>query len=174
MVSDAQLVKAVLAGDKAAFATLVERYENPARAIALNVLGCHHSAQDAAQEAFIKAYQNLATLRKPKAFGPWLLRITQRAALLAVKHTPREIIVKDFASETGHRGDGRLDKQANSLLGLVARLPEAEKQVIMLHYFGSYSVRAIADIRGKSVGTITKQLSLAHRNLRRMLKDTKL
>ena len=56
MRTDAELVNAVLNGEKQAFAILVKRYERPVRAVALDVLGDFHSATDTAQDAFVKAY----------------------------------------------------------------------------------------------------------------------
>jgi RNA polymerase sigma-70 factor (ECF subfamily) len=67
--TDAELVNAVLDGEKQTFAVLVKRYERPVRAEALDVLGDYHSASDVSQEAFVKAYEQLAGLRKPNAFG---------------------------------------------------------------------------------------------------------
>jgi len=66
--TDAELVNVVLDGEKQAFAILVKRYERPVRAVALNVLGDYHSAADVSQDAFVKAYEQLAGLRKPEAF----------------------------------------------------------------------------------------------------------
>jgi len=73
--SDAEIVNAVLNGYKDAFAVLVKRYERPVRAVAMNVLGDYHSAADVSQDAFVKAYRELPRLRKPAAFGPWLMKI---------------------------------------------------------------------------------------------------
>ena len=70
MRSDAEITRMTLNGEKEAFAVLVERYERPVRAVALmNVLGDYHRAADAAQDAFVKAYEKLPGLRKPSSFG---------------------------------------------------------------------------------------------------------
>ena len=57
------------------------------------------------------------------------------------------------------------------LLGAVAGLPESEKQVVMLRYFAGHTVKEAAEIVGRSVGTVTKQLSRARKRLRAMLKE---
>jgi len=59
---DAELVKAALDGERDAFAVLVKRYERPVRAVAMNVLGDHTSAQDVTQDAFVRAFENLPAL----------------------------------------------------------------------------------------------------------------
>ena len=82
MNSDAELVKGALAGQKEAFGVLAERYAKAARAVALNVCRDGHVASDICQDSLLKAYRRLATLRKPARFGPWLMQITRRCALV--------------------------------------------------------------------------------------------
>ena len=68
--------------------------------------------------------------------------------------------------------DGRLDEDNEVLLAAVVKLPEAEKQVVMLRYFAGHSVSEVAGALGKNIGTITKQLSRAHKRLRKILKES--
>lgn len=169
MRTDAELVRAVIKGEKQAFAVLVKRYEKPVRAIALNVLDDPHLAADVSQEAFVKAYEHLAGLRSPRAFGPWLLKITRRCALHTARRRPNEVQL-----ETGMAGNledcnGRLGEDKQRLLSAIVRLPKAEQQVVMLRYFSDQSVIDVADILDRSVGTVTKQLSRARLRLRTML-----
>ena len=174
MQSDAEITKLVLNGEKEAFAVLVERYERPVRAVALNVLGDYHRAADASQDAFVKAYAKLPALRKPAAFGPWLMQITRRCALDLARRTPKESrLDPDIAAEIESRNVG-LDRNTLSLLAAVAKLPKAEQQVVMLRYLGANSVKEVARIVGRSVGTVTKQLSRAHNRLRKILKEAEL
>jgi RNA polymerase sigma-70 factor (ECF subfamily) len=168
------LVNAVLNGQKQAFAALVTRYERSVRAAAMGVLGNHESVRDTAQEAFVKAYENLAHLRRPGAFGPWLMKITRRCALNMAGQKPREAALEPTNISGAESTDGRLDEQKQSLLAAVIRLPEGEKQVVMLRYFSGHTVKEVAAILGRSVGTVTKQLSRAHRRLRNILKEAEL
>ena len=180
MQTDAELVKAVLNGEKHVFAELVRRYEQPVRAVALNVLGDYHSATDVSQDAFVRAYERLAGLRKPEAFGPWLMKITRRCALdsarrlVSAKRFAEAGRLKETRLETKFAAaienpDGRLDEDKQRLLAAVVKLPGSEKQVVMLRYFGDNSVNDVANLLGRSVGTVTKQLSRAHRRLRKIL-----
>ena len=167
--SDGELIHAVLGGDRKAFAILVQRYEPSVRAAALSVLRDGHLAQDAAQDAFVKAYENLGRLRRAGAFGPWLLKIARRCALDMVRdHREAALPDDDIAAA---RPAGLLDEDKELLLAAVLELRESERQVVTLRYFGGYSVKEIADIVGRSVGTVTKQLSRAHRRLRVLLKE---
>jgi hypothetical protein len=106
--SDAELVNAVLNGDKEAFAMLVKRYERPVRAAALDVLGDYHSATDVSQDAFVTAYENLSGLRKPLAFGPWLMKITRRCALDYVRRRQKEAPQRPAVAAAIVNPDGRL------------------------------------------------------------------
>jgi len=170
--TDAELVNAVLDGNKQAFAVLVKRYERPVRAVALDVLGDYHLAADISQEAFVKAYQQLAGLRKPEAFGAWLMKITRRSALDSFRLRPKETQQVPKTATTTESPDGQLDEGKQRLLAAVVKLPRSEKQVVMLRYFSENSVKDVAKIAGRSVGTVTKQLSRAHKRLRKILSET--
>jgi len=177
--TDAELVNDVLEGEKQAFAILVKRYERPVRAVALDVLGDFHSATDTAQDAFVKAYQELGRLRKPEAFGPWLMKIAQRCALDSARRKPKEAqletkiaaAVENPNSQSLDFARDGLDEEKQRLLAAVIKLPKSEKQVVMLRYFGSHSVKDVAEIVGRSVGTVTKQISRAHKRLRNILQE---
>ncbi len=71
MEDDAVLVRRVLSGETEAYAELVRRHERALVAVAGAILGELHGAQDAAQAAFLIAYQRLGALRNSDAFGQW-------------------------------------------------------------------------------------------------------
>ncbi|MHC4727641.1 MAG: RNA polymerase sigma factor [Planctomycetota bacterium] len=169
MQTDAELVKAVLNGEKHVFAELVRRYERPVRGIALDVLGDYHSAADVSQDAFVKAYELLGGLRKPEAFGPWLMKITRRCALDSVRRRPKETRLETKITSAIEKPNGQLDEDKQRLLAAVVKLPKTEKQVVMLRYFGDNSVNNVAEILDRSTGTVTKQLSRARAHLRKIL-----
>ena len=165
--SDGELIHAVLGGDRKAFAILVHRYEPSVRAAAMSVLRDAHLAQDAAQDAFVKAYENLGRLRRVGAFGPWLLQIARRCALnMARKKREGSWPDQDIVAAPS---TGLLDEEKEQLLAAVLKLGESERQAVMLRYFGGYSATEVAEIVGRSVGTVTKQLSRAHGHLRVLL-----
>lgn len=172
MQTDAELVKTVLNGNKNSYEVLVKRYERSIRAVALGILRDYHSASDVSQDAFIKAFENLAGLRKPDAFGPWLMKIAHRYALNAAGNKPENRPEDLQIGITTENPGDRLNEDKQVLLAAVVRLPKAEKQVVMLRYFGQNSVKDVAEIVGRSIGTVTKQLSRAHKRLRKMLSET--
>jgi RNA polymerase sigma factor (sigma-70 family) len=171
--SDAELIESVLAGREQAFELLIRRYERSVRATALHVVKDRHLVCDIAQESFLRAYRQLGRLHRPAAFGAWLLRITHRCALDALRRRRNEApleLDESFAPVLESR-DGQLEEDKQELLAAVMQLPAAERQVVMLRYFGDHTVKEVADIAGRSVGTVTKQLSRAHRRLRNMVEE---
>jgi RNA polymerase sigma factor (sigma-70 family) len=164
------LVAAAVAGQAHAFELLVKRYERTVRATATDVVKDRHLASDVAQEAFLKAYQGLAALRRPGAFGPWLMQIARRCALDAARRRRHQAcLAQNMAGAASH--NGRLAADQQELLAAVMQLPVGQRQAVMLRYFGCHTVKEVADISGRSVGTVTKQLSRAHRRLRTILKE---
>ena len=81
MESDAALVEQVMKGQREAYSRLVKRYERAAKATARSIVKDHHRAEDIAQVAFVGAFQKLAMLRRPGAFGPWLMKIVRRESI---------------------------------------------------------------------------------------------
>ncbi|MEJ2701172.1 MAG: sigma-70 family RNA polymerase sigma factor [Sedimentisphaerales bacterium] len=167
--TDAELVRAVIHGEKQVFAALVKRYEKPVHAVALDILGDHHLAADVSQDAFVKAYEHLRGLRKPQAFGPWLMKITRRRALHLARGRSKEVPIETGMAEEVKDCDGRLDENKQRLLSAIVKLPKAEQQVVMLRYFSDKTVNDVARILDRSVGTVTKQLSRARLRLRAIL-----
>ena len=74
------LVARASRGDQAAFSALVEHYQHEVYTAAYLLLGNAQDAEDAAQEAFLRAYRGLARYRGEAAFGTWLFRVAVRAA----------------------------------------------------------------------------------------------
>ena len=172
--SDAELVQEVLAGNKEAFALLVRRYERSVRAVAMSIVKKPNIADDIAQEAFVRSWKQLPQLRNPKVLGPWLMKITARCAIDSLKKQPSLKYSDSLDSLAAHEKNGQLDEKNQHLLETIQRLPKPERQVVMLRYFGPYSVRDLASVVGRSVGTVTKQLSRAHKRLRSRLQELEL
>src|SRR5258707_14964321 len=79
--TDGQLVVRANDGDRKAFDELIVRYQRQAVAVSYRLLGNSQDALEVTQDAFLKAFTNLATLQKPEAFGGWLMRIVSNLSL---------------------------------------------------------------------------------------------
>jgi RNA polymerase sigma-70 factor (ECF subfamily) len=172
MPSTEELVKAAQAGKNAAFAELVRRYERAAIVTAYSVLGDFHSAQDAAQEAFVIAYQKLGKLRDAASFGPWLLKIARHRAVRLKHGRKAETAGMDCIGSTATQ-PGDWMQPYREVVRQIARLPEHEQIVTVMRYVDGRSVKDIADLTGRPVGTITKQLSRAIERLRNWLVEVR-
>jgi RNA polymerase sigma-70 factor (ECF subfamily) len=172
MPSTAELVKASQAGEKAAFAELVRRYERAAIVTAYSVLCDFHSAQDAVQEAFVIAYQKLSGLRDPASFGPWLLRIARHRALRLKRGRKAEPAGMDCIESTAMQ-PGDWMQPYREVARHIARLPEHERIITVMRYVDGRSVKDIAELTGRPLGTITKQISRAIERLRNWLVEVR-
>jgi RNA polymerase sigma-70 factor (ECF subfamily) len=144
MPSTQDLVDSAKAGEKSAFGQLVRLYERAAIIIAYSILHDYHTAQDVSQDAFLNAYANLHQLRDPSAFGPWILQIVRRNALLAKSAVRPEPIVADVVVP----GPGQTKdwiQEYDGVIEQLARLPEHERMVVVLRYVEGHSVQEIAD-----------------------------
>jgi RNA polymerase sigma-70 factor (ECF subfamily) len=168
--SDAELVAAVLRGDRVSFETLVERYQRAVMGTALAVLGDFHAAQDAAQDAFIVAYGKLGTLRNRASFAPWILRLARRRAveLSRQQSKRRQGTIQPNLADVP---DGRLEEADGVVFAAVDCLPRRQRQAILLHYCDGLSVQETATAMGIAVGTVTKCLSRAYARLRQILAE---
>jgi RNA polymerase sigma-70 factor, ECF subfamily len=162
---DAVLVARTLSGDADAYGLLARRYERPVRADCYSVLKDWHAAQDAAQEAFLNAYANLGSLGHPERFGPWLFSIAHRCAIRLSKPGSRPQPLH-LVAEPAYLPSPT--SRVEDVLYLVAELPDQERAVVLLRYVEGHDVAGIAAIRGSPVGTITKQLSRAHKRLEKL------
>ncbi|SIO40388.1 RNA polymerase sigma factor, sigma-70 family [Singulisphaera sp. GP187] len=139
MQTDAEIVLAVLRGDREAFAALVARHERAVWATAWRILRDNHTAADAGQEAFLQAFHRLGDLRRPEQFGVWLLRIARRESLRLARRRARD--PSRSLDESGteppqehNRANGpatRLSADSEDLLAAVTRLPEHERLVVV-------------------------------------------
>ncbi|MDE0011286.1 MAG: sigma-70 family RNA polymerase sigma factor, partial [Candidatus Poribacteria bacterium] len=103
---DVQLIHAVLSGDDSAFDTLIKKYQKSVHALAWRKIGDFHYAEEITQDTFLRAYENLSTLRNPSQFFGWLYVIANRLCLnwlreqkpakhlQSLEDTPMEEVVK--------------------------------------------------------------------------------
>ena len=165
---DADLIAAVLGGDRGAFDGLVRRYDRSARATCYSVLRDWHLARDAAQDGFVAAYTNLRLLRRPDSFGPWLLTIMRHRAT-RVARGERKLAPLHLVADVAAMPSA--DPDVDALIAAVAALPEHERATVMLRYFDGHDVSVIASMSGLPLTTVKKRLTRAHDRLRKVLKQ---
>lgn len=187
-MTDAELVKHSLAGNTGAFETLITRWSLRVLAYAQGLVTCRSTAEDIAQESFLRAFRNLPRLENPDKFGSWLLSITHRLVLDSRKARRNTIESVDFKSDTGiptQEWQFRLGESANGfasdaaqrseqcadLMSHVHALPEELRQVIIIYYFDKVTYAEIATMLGVSKATVNARLTKARALLRERMTE---
>jgi len=173
-IPDSVILAQVRQGDVQAYGQLIARYEQTIFAAVLCVMRDRHEAEDVTQEVFAQGYLKLQTLRDDSRLVHWLAKIARREASRASrrKRRTRDLAIRSAIEPTAAGCDRRLlDEDKEQVLWHVQQLPAHERIVVGLRYFDGHSVRQIAEMTGRPVGTITKQLSRAVERLRRVIES---
>lgn len=181
---DAALIRRCQAGDLAAFEPLVEKYRQRVWRLAYQVVRDREEAWDVSQEAFIRAYQSLASFRGQSAFYTWLFRIVvnlatdrvrQRAARGRAFGTERvpenewDGVLPDEATASPDDEAARREQRRRIARALDA-LPPHFRTIIMLSDVEGLSYREIAEVLNIPLGTVMSRLHNARKRLRGLLK----
>ncbi len=166
------LVRAVQAGDERAYGELVERYLDPAFALAVSILRDEHDAEDGVQAAFIRALERIDHLRPGSPFGPWFYRVLRSTCL----HLRRreELRAHDPVPPSASGGtdpERELERtRARERVGrALEELPEMQRMAVMLYDIEGYDHAEIAEILGIARGTSRAHLHHGRKALRRAL-----
>jgi RNA polymerase sigma-70 factor (ECF subfamily) len=167
-----ELVGDALAGDRSAFACLLERETASAYRAALAILRSREEARDVVQEASIRAWQELPRLRHADAWPAWFRRITVRQALderRHARHTRESQLIADTWPDAA-------DPTANSdetiaLLAGFSRLRPEDRAVLALRFHLDLTVPDVAETLGIRVGTAKARIHRAIAKLRAELRD---
>ena len=176
---DVVLIQFALAGDEAAFASLVRKYQKQVHAYASRKTGDFHIAEDITQETFLEAYQNLKNLRDPLKFSAWLLGITNHLCIAWFRknRSTSELLREHHIIKTDTDTYSRyvalqnerdiVEAQRELAQKLLSKLKEGDRQVITLHYFEEMTSAEISNYLGISQNTIKSRLRRAKQRLRK-------
>jgi RNA polymerase sigma factor (sigma-70 family) len=173
-LDDAGFVERARRGDVDAYQQLVQRYQGLAHRVAFLVTRDSAEAEDAAQEAFVKAYYALDRFRAGASFRPWLLKIVTNEARNRVRSGGRRAGLVLRAAEERPSGDAApspevvaLDAERKRvLLEAIETLPEMDRLVVMYRYWLELSEAEMATALGCAKGTVKSRLSRAIGRLR--------
>jgi RNA polymerase sigma factor (sigma-70 family) len=164
---DASLAGAARAGDRAAFATLIERHRPLLVASCRRMLGPGDLPEEAAQEAVIQAMLGLAGLRDPARFSAWLVGIGLNVCRHLVRRRPAVAWAPEMAADPQELAEAA--ELVARVRDAVAALPAGQRRAVTLFYLAGLSQREVAAALGIDVGAVKGRLHKARRSLRSRL-----
>jgi RNA polymerase sigma-70 factor, ECF subfamily len=166
-----QLIEQAVAGDERAFAELVTRYQTAVYNLAYRMLGDAGEAEDAAQEVFLRIYRRLATYDADHRFSTWVLSIASHYCIDLLRRkrpwlVPLENISNWMRARTrGPEAAALAVEQQDIVRGLLAKLPEHYRLVLLLRYWHDLGYEEIAQVVDLPVSTIKARLHRARNAL---------
>jgi RNA polymerase sigma-70 factor (ECF subfamily) len=170
--TEAKWIADAKSGDKDAFAKLVEKYQKPVYSVCYRMLGTPTAAEDAAQEAFIRAYQALDRYDSKRPFATWLLSIAsnysidqlrkRRVTILSMDNEKHAWLAPPAQEPTPERAALEREKQ-QQILSLLGELSELDRAAVILQYWHDYSYEEIAETLDLSSSAVKSRLFRARR-----------
>jgi RNA polymerase sigma-70 factor (ECF subfamily) len=177
-MTDTQLAALSQQGNREAFGVLAGRWDGPLYGFLRRVLGDDELARDACQEALLRAFVKLPSLREPAAFKTWLHTI----ALNLCRDRGRSGVLRELAldhaladeppsSDATPFDQAQHDNLSTVLHRVLARLPIEQRSAIVLREFEGFTAREIATMTGVPAATIRSRIFYGLKALRKMLPE---
>lgn len=176
---DRRFIEQAASGDRRAFGELVTRYQRRLFRFVFMLLKSKDGADDIVQDAFVNAWQALATFESDKPFYPWLSTIARNLALNRLKREARQTQASEMEDEFEKIPDRALnpldkliEKENDRVLArAVMSLPEQYRTVFVLRMIEKMPYEKIAEQLNISPGTVDSRLHRARAKLMEMLKE---
>ncbi len=184
LIEDYEIILDVLAGNRNAYAELVRKYEARVRGYCLMTLSDSVSAEDAAQEVFIKAYQALGQFRGNASFSTWLYRITVNHCTDLLRRRARRKTEswEALLEKEGEKmeafltvsSDVESSERLELLTKLLSHLSEKSRAILVLREIHGLSYQELSEALACSMDAVKSRLKRARQeietNLRHFLK----
>jgi len=175
-IEDRQAIEACQKGDRDAFEALVRRYAARATGVARSILKDAALAEDAAQEAFVRAFRAIRKFDLEQPFYPWFYRILKNVCLTKLKR--RRVTVFSLDAEDAPPVEAPPDdpsKRASrkelrvTILAAMDTLSDAHREILHLAHFEHLAYKEMAACLGIPVGTVMSRLFAARKKLKEAL-----
>jgi RNA polymerase sigma-70 factor (ECF subfamily) len=175
-IEEAALIRRCQAGDKDAFRIFVEKYKTVMFGTAYFMTRDRVLAEDIIQEALIKIWKHLPSLRQGISLKAWLVRIVVNEVNQQYRKKKLQTVPLEHASEIADDCDKVetvMIRQENhqNLKRALELLPSEQRETVILRYFSDFTVPEVAKIMGKREGTIKSRLSRALSKLGEILRN---
>lgn len=168
-LSDDDIVARLRKGERRLYATLVERYREKGFSLALRILRNREDAEEALQDAFVRAYNGLGNFEGSSSFGTWFYRILYNVCMTSLEKRKRAPLLgetetdgpEEAAEEPGLPGDysgAEVRDLVERVAAVLARLPARYASVISMFYTQELSYPEIAEVTGMPIGTVKTHL----------------
>jgi len=181
--SDESLVAVYRAGSEPAFEELIARHLSGVYSFAVRLVGESQAAQDISQEVFVKVWRSMKSFDPAQAtFKTWLMRIARNACVdylrkrksipLSVFDTEDGNALTDTLADESISAEEELARLADSreVMGAVERLPEPQREVLLLHYQNGLTFEEIGEVLSASPNTVKSRHRRALHRLRQMVR----
>jgi RNA polymerase sigma-70 factor (ECF subfamily) len=174
-LSDGGLLALCARGDSDAFAALYDRYARPAYSLALRIVRDPALAEDVVQDAFLAVWRGAARFDGRRARpSTWILSLVHHKAIDIVRRessrrTEREEAAPEPVAADNVPHDAWLRLQREQVQTALASLPDPQREVLELSYFGGYSQSELATRLGQPLGTIKSRTHAGLSRLRELL-----
>lgn len=180
--ADQEIVQHVLAGEKKAYAELVERHKDKAMTLAVRMLKSREEAEEAVQDAFVRAFNALGRFEWRSSFGTWFYRIVYNVCSTAMSkkgeelHVPLQNDEEESTRElpdTEDTPDVQYETREfrEAVSRAIEKLPATYSSVVTLFFVQDMTYDEIVDVTGMPLGTVKAKLFRARNLLRKVLME---
>lgn len=172
---DEDIIEQVLRGNHKAYAILVERYQHFAFTLALRIMQHTEDAEEATQDAFVKAYNKLSDYSGESKFSTWLYTITRNTCLSRLRAKKTEITTYKEVTDTEVGSTNNIEASLNLknkqqiVNDVIKQLNEEEASIITLYYISEQSIDEICSIMGITNSNAKVKLYRARKHLKALL-----
>ena len=169
---ESDLIAQAKQGDRQAFGQLVHHYRKGVVSVVYHMCGDGNLAEDAAQEAFIRAWQHLRSYRTGSSFRNWVYRIAKNAAIDALRRKRETVNVDDVplsSHSDGPEASVEAMERGERVRQAVLQLPQASRTALILREYEGLSYKEIADTLDIPIGTVMSRLNYARTRLHELL-----
>lgn len=175
--TDDIIIERVKAGDKNAYAIIVDRYKDKVYSLVLGIVRNEETAKELAQDIFIKAYSALKKFRKESSFSTWIYRIAYNTAISETRKNKQKVKSFDEQLEKASsmsisdtfEEEEKNEMRKSILNKAIKQLKDEERLILMLYYFEEQSVEEISQSSGLSQSNVKVKLFRLRNKLKEIM-----